>query len=42
MFQSNIIGDLFSDPRVVQYIIGGIILIVVFILCYALHRKLTN
>jgi len=42
MFQSDIIGELFSDPRVLQYIIGGIILIIVFILCYSLHRKLTN
>jgi len=42
MFQSDIIGELLSDPRVIQYIIGGIIFIIIVIVCYAIHRKLTS
>ncbi|MFW9999260.1 MAG: hypothetical protein ACFE9Q_12770 [Candidatus Hodarchaeota archaeon] len=42
MFQLDIIQELFSDPRVLQYIIGGIIFIIVVIVCYAIHRKLTS
>ena len=42
MFESNALADLFSNPVVMQYIIGGIIFIVVVIVCYSIHRKLTK
>ncbi len=42
MFQADFLGDLLSNPVVIQYIIGGIILIVVFIICYGIHSKLTK
>ncbi|MFX1568233.1 MAG: hypothetical protein ACFFCV_07685 [Promethearchaeota archaeon] len=42
MFQSDLIGDLLSDPRVWQYVIGAIVFIVVVIVCYSIHRKLTS
>jgi len=42
MFESNLFDDLFSNPVVIQYIIGGIILIVVLIVCYGIHNKLTK
>ncbi|MFW9971225.1 MAG: hypothetical protein ACFFDF_13615 [Candidatus Odinarchaeota archaeon] len=42
MFQSNSIIDFLTDPRVLQYIIGGVIAIVVIIVCCVLHKKLTS
>ncbi|MFX1574373.1 MAG: hypothetical protein ACFFB0_16660 [Promethearchaeota archaeon] len=38
----DIISELFSNPTLIRYIIGGIILIVVIIVCYAIHNKLVN
>ncbi|MFW9989208.1 MAG: hypothetical protein ACFFC3_11165 [Candidatus Odinarchaeota archaeon] len=38
MFQS--FGDILSDPVVLRWIIGGIIFIIVMIVCYAIHKKL--
>ncbi|MCK4780663.1 MAG: hypothetical protein KAT57_10765 [Candidatus Lokiarchaeota archaeon] len=40
MFQPFDILDIFSDPTVIQYVIGGIILLIVVIICYSIHRKL--
>lgn len=39
MLQSNPLADLFSNPVVIQYIIGGIVLIIVIIVCYSIHNK---
>ena len=38
----DIISELFSNPVVLRYIIGGIILIVVIIVCYVIHNKLIS
>ncbi|MFX1419220.1 MAG: hypothetical protein ACFE9N_09905 [Promethearchaeota archaeon] len=40
MFQSGNIIDFLLDPAVFPYIIGGIILLVVVIVCLTIHRKL--
>ncbi|MFX1377748.1 MAG: hypothetical protein ACFFA4_01520 [Promethearchaeota archaeon] len=42
MFQSSGVLDFLSDPRVLQYIIGGVIALVIIIVCCALHKKLTS
>ncbi|MFX0004583.1 MAG: hypothetical protein ACFFAA_12485 [Promethearchaeota archaeon] len=42
MFQSGNILDFLSDPTVLQYIIGGIIALVVIIICCSLHKKFTS
>ncbi|MFX1328658.1 MAG: hypothetical protein ACFE91_11055 [Promethearchaeota archaeon] len=42
MFQSDLIADLFSNPIVLRYIIGGVILLIVLVVCYAIHRKLVE
>ncbi len=41
MFQSfGDILDILSDPIVLRYLIGGIVVIIVIIVCYAIHKKL--
>ncbi|MEE9377595.1 MAG: hypothetical protein V3V33_06125 [Candidatus Lokiarchaeia archaeon] len=40
MFQSFDILDFFSDLTAIQYIIGGLIALIVVIICYSIHRKL--
>jgi hypothetical protein len=40
-FSSGII-DFILDPVVLRYIIGGIIAIVIIIICCALHKKFTS
>ena len=40
MFQLEEILDVLTDPAVLPYIIGGIIFIVVFIICCIIHNKL--
>lgn len=42
MFQWDALGDLLSNPVVVRYIIGGLIFLVVVIICYAIHNKLSK
>ena len=42
MFQWDAIVDALSDPVVLRYIIGGIIALVVVIICYAIHHKLSK
>lgn len=42
MFQSDSITDVLSDPIVIRYIIAGIIFLVVVIICYSIHQKLTK
>ncbi|MFX0080895.1 MAG: hypothetical protein ACFE94_03995 [Candidatus Hodarchaeota archaeon] len=42
MFQWDAIKDLFDNPVVVRYIIVGIIVLVVIIICYSIHHKLTK
>jgi hypothetical protein len=42
MFQSDAIADLFDNPVVIRYIIAGVIFLVVVIICYAIHNKLTK
>jgi len=40
MFQLFDILDIFSDPTVIRYLIGGLIALIVIIVCCAIHRKL--
>ena len=42
MFQWDAIADLFDNPVVVRYIIGGTIFLIVVIICYVIHYKLTK
>ncbi|MFX0037146.1 MAG: hypothetical protein ACFE9I_16060 [Candidatus Hermodarchaeota archaeon] len=42
MFQSDLIADLLSNPTVIRYIIGGVIVLIVLIVCCAIHRKLVE
>ncbi|MFX0028594.1 MAG: hypothetical protein ACFE8B_05260 [Candidatus Hermodarchaeota archaeon] len=42
MFQLDEILDALSDPVVLRYIIGGIIALVVIIICYVIHHKLSK
>ncbi|KKN05491.1 hypothetical protein LCGC14_1086730 [marine sediment metagenome] len=37
MFQFE---SLFSDPAMLRYLIGGIIVLVIIIVCYSIHNKL--
>lgn len=37
MFQFEAI---FSDPAFLRYLIGGIIVLVIIIVCYSIHNKL--
>ena len=36
----DLISELLSNPTFIRYAIGGIILVVVIIICYAIHNKL--
>lgn len=40
MFQSFDLLDIFADPIVIRYVIGGLIVLIVIIVCYSIHRKL--
>jgi hypothetical protein len=40
MLQWDAISDLFSNPVVIRYLIGGVILIAVLIICCIVHNKL--
>lgn len=42
MFESGSIADLFDNPVVIRYIIAGVIFLVVVIICYTIHHKLTK
>ena len=37
MFQFD---DLFSNPDMIRYLIGGIVVLIVMIVCYSIHNKL--
>ncbi|MFX1599553.1 MAG: hypothetical protein ACFFB6_03050 [Promethearchaeota archaeon] len=42
MFQSGNILDFLLDPAVFPYIIGGIVLLVIVIVCCAIHKRLRS
>ncbi|MFX1315055.1 MAG: hypothetical protein ACFE9T_04275 [Promethearchaeota archaeon] len=42
MFQSEDIFDFIMDPAVFPYVIGGIILLAIIIICCIIHSKLTK
>jgi len=42
MFQSDSITDVLTDPTVIRYIIAGIIFLVVVIICYSIHHRMTK
>lgn len=41
MFQFDL-AELFNDPAIMQYIIGGIALLIIVIVCYSIHNRLTK
>jgi len=42
MLQWDAIVDLLDNPVVLRYIIGGAIFLIVVIICYVIHHKLTK
>jgi len=39
MFQ---LGDILADPALLRYLVGGIVVLVIMIICYGIHNKLTK
>jgi len=42
MLEWDAIAGILDNPVVVRYIIGGVIFLVVIIICYIIHHKLTK
>jgi len=42
MFQLDGLGAILADPAIIRYLIGGIIILVIIIICYSIHNKLTK
>ena len=41
MFQfEDLLGDLFTNPDVLRYLVGGIVVLIVIIVCYSIHNRL--